>query len=266
MVPIKMITIDLDGTLLRSDGSVSDHTVKTLQKARQKGVIVAIATGRMYQTAKAYGERLALGDSPMLLFAGGLIETLESKKILFQQTISQQDAQALVNLAREQSWQMQTYIDDVLRVELDEPWVRDYERITKVKAVICGDEFYRVQGDCNKLLSRGVHEELLGRKALIEKTFPGRFNILFSDLTFLEIMPLGVDKGRGIRRLGEIYQIEPKNIMAIGDSQNDLEMLKAAGFSVAMANAAQEVKDAADYVTLSNDEDGVAAVVEKFVL
>lgn len=141
-----MITIDLDGTLLRSDGSVSDHTVKTLQKARQKGVIVAIATGRMYQTAKAYGERLALGDSPMLLFAGGLIETLESKKILFQQTISQQDAQALVNLAREQSWQMQTYIDDVLRVELDEPWVRDYERITKVKAVICGDEFYRGPG------------------------------------------------------------------------------------------------------------------------
>ncbi len=266
MEPIKMITIDLDGTLLRSDGSVSDHTVETLQTARQKGVIVAIATGRMYQTAKAYGERLALGDSPMLLFAGGLIETLESKKILFQQTISQQDAQALVNLAREQSWQMQTYIDDVLRVELDEPWVRDYERITKVKAVICGDEFYRVQGDCNKLLSRGVHEELLGRKALIEKTFPGRFNILFSDLTFLEIMPLGVDKGRGIRRLGELYQIEPKNIMAIGDSQNDLDMLKAAGFSVAMANAAQEVKDAADYVTLSNDEDGVAAVVEKFVL
>ena len=100
METIKMITIDLDGTLLRSDGSVSDHTVETLQKARQKGVIVAIATGRMYQTAKAYGERLALGDSPMLLFAGGLIQTLESKKILFQQTVPRQDAQDLVNLAR----------------------------------------------------------------------------------------------------------------------------------------------------------------------
>ena len=100
METIKMITIDLDGTLLRSDGSVSDHTVETLQKARQKGVIVAIATGRMYQTAKAYGERLALGDSPMLLFAGGLIQTLESKKILFQQTVPRQDAQDLVSLAR----------------------------------------------------------------------------------------------------------------------------------------------------------------------
>ena len=74
--------------------------------------------------------------------------------------------------------------------------------------------------------SAGGHEELLERKALIEKTFPGRFNILFSDLTFLEIMPLGVDKGHGIRRLGELYDVDPKYIMAIGDSENDLDMLK----------------------------------------
>ena len=265
METIKMITIDLDGTLLRSDGSVSDHTVETLQKARQKGVIVAIATGRMYQTAKAYGERLALGDSPMLLFAGGLIQTLESKKILFQQTVPRQDAQDLVNLAREQSWQMQTYIDDVLRVELDEPWIRDYERTTKSRPSSAAMNFTAYRATAINS-SAGGHEELLERKALIEKTFPGRFNILFSDLTFLEIMPLGVDKGHGIRRLGELYDVDPKYIMAIGDSENDLDMLKAAGFSVAMANAGQEVKDAANYVTLSNDEDGVAAVVEKFVL
>ena len=208
METIKMITIDLDGTLLRSDGSVSDHTVETLQKARQKGVIVAIATGRMYQTAKAYGERLALGDSPMLLFAGGLIQTLESKKILFQQTVPRQDAQDLVNLAREQSWQMQTYIDDVLRVELDEPWIRDYERTTKVKAVICGDEFYRVQGDCNKLLSRGPMKNSWSVRPLLKRPSPDDLISCFrSDL--LEIMPLGVDKGHGIRRLGELYDVDP---------------------------------------------------------
>lgn len=261
-----MITIDLDGTLLRSDGSVSDRTVRTLQAARDKGVVVAIATGRMYQTARPYGERLNLGDSPLLLFAGGLIETLESKKILFQQAIPQQTAQELVDLAREQGWQMQTYIDDVLRAARDDEWIRDYERITHSKACICGDDFYHVQGDCNKLLSRGGHDDLVARKALIEKTFPGRFNVLFSAPTFLEIMPQGVDKGEGIRRLGELYGIGTDEIMALGDSQNDLDMLKAAGFPVAMANAAEEVKAAAAYVTASNDDDGVAAAVEKFVL
>ncbi len=261
-----MITIDLDGTLLRSDGSVSDRTVRTLQAARDKGVVVAIATGRMYQTARPYGDRLNLGDSPLLLFAGGLIETLESKKILFQQAIPRQTAQELVDLARERGWQMQTYIDDVLRAARDDEWIRGYEEITHSKACICGDAFYQVQGDCNKLLSRGSHDELVARKALIEKAFPGRFNVLFSAPTFLEIMPQGVDKGKGIRRLGELYGVGADEIMALGDSQNDLDMLKAAGVPVAMANAAEEVKAAAAYVTASNDDDGVAAAVEKFVL
>lgn len=266
MTAIKMITIDLDGTLLRSDGSVSDRTVRTLQAARDKGVVVAIATGRMYQTARPYGERLGLGDSPMLLFAGGLIETLESKKILFQQVIPRETAQGMADLARQQGWQLQTYIDDVLRAARDDEWIRDYERITNSRAVICGDAFYQVQGDCNKLLSRGSHDELVARKALIEKAFPGRFNVLFSAPTFLEIMPQGVDKGKGIRRLGELYGVGADEIMALGDSQNDLDMLKAAGVPVAMANAAEEVKAAAAYVTASNDDDGVAAAVEKFVL
>lgn len=261
-----MITIDLDGTLLRSDGSVSDRTVRTLQAARDKGVVVAIATGRMYQTARPYGERLGLGDSPLLLFAGGLIETLESKKILSQQVIPREWAQELADLARRRGWQLQTYIDDVLRAARDDEWIRDYERITHSKACICGDDFYHVQGDCNKLLSRGGHDDLVARKALIEKTFPGQFNVLFSAPTFLEIMPQGVDKGEGIRRLGELYGIGTDEIMALGDSQNDLDMLKAAGFPVAMANAAEEVKAAAAYVTASNDDDGVAAAVEKFIL
>lgn len=167
-----MITIDLDGTLLRSDGSVSDRTVRTLQAARDKGVVVAIATGRMYQTARPYGERLGLGDSPLLLFAGGLIETLESKKILFQQVIPREWAQELADLARRRGWQLQTYIDDVLRAARDDEWIRDYERITHSKACICGDDFYHVQGDCNKLLSRGGHDDLVARKALIERPSP----------------------------------------------------------------------------------------------
>ena len=169
-------------------------------------------------------------------------------------------------MAREQGWQMQTYIDDVLRAAKDDPWIRGYEEITHSRACICGDEFYHVQGDCNKLLSRGEHDDLVARKALIEERFPGQFNLLFSMPTFLEIMPSGVDKGKGIRRLGELYGITADEIMALGDSQNDLDMLKAAGFPVAMTNAADEVKAVASYVTASNDDDGVAAAVEKFVL
>lgn len=266
MSEIKMVAIDLDGTLLRSDGTVSDYTLQTLKKARDKGVIVAIATGRMYQAARRYGEMLQLGDSPLLLFAGGLIETLETKKILFQQTISLADTTKAVRLARKYHWQMQTYIDDELGVYEHDAWAKDYERITGCKAVALGEAFYTPKGPSNKLLSRGGHEDLLTRKPILEKAMPGKFTIVFSGPTFMEIMPKGVDKGIGIQRLGGLYHIPVEQIMSLGDSQNDLAMLKAAGFSVAMGNASEEIKQAAHAVTASNNEDGVARAIEKYVL
>ncbi len=264
--PIKLIALDLDGTLLQSDGTVSARTIQAVQAARARGVAVAIATGRMYATAAPYGKMLGLGDIPMLLYAGGLIQTAESKKILFEQAIDPSDAAALLALAKAQGWQMQTYIDDVLRVAVYERWIQDYEAITHCRAVVCGDAFYTPQGKPNKLLSRGEHDELVRRRQLIEEAMPGRFTILFSDPTFLEIMPLGVNKGTGLHRLGELFHVSAGEIMAVGDSPNDLDMLEAAGFSVAMGNAPAQIKAAADVVTAGNDEDGVAAAIETFVL
>ena len=253
---IRMIALDLDGTLLRSDSSVSPRTLSAIQEACSRGVVVAIATGRMYATASPYGKLLGLGDIPMMLYAGGLIQTVESKRKLFEQAIDVQDAAELLALTKRMGWQMQTYIDDVLRVAEYDEWIQDYERITHCRSVVCGDDFYTPQGAPNKLLSRGEHEEAM----------PGRFTILFSDPTFLEIMPKGVNKGIGLHRLGELFQVPVEQIMAVGDSPNDVDMLKEAGFAVAMDNASPAVKDVVDYVTAGNDDDGVAKVIEKFVL
>ncbi|MCH4188592.1 MAG: Cof-type HAD-IIB family hydrolase [Megasphaera sp.] len=263
---IKLIALDLDGTLLCSDKTISDTTLAAIQAARNKGVIVAIATGRMYSTAKRYGAMLNLGDMPMMLYAGGLIQTVETKKVLYNHPIAVEDAAALLALDKEKGWQMQTYIDDVLRVAAYDSWIQGYEHNTGAKAVVCGDDFYTPQGAPNKMLSRGSHEELLLRKAEIEKVLPDRFNIMFSEGTFLEVMPKGVNKGDGLRRLGNLFGVTIDQVMAMGDSQNDIDMLRAAGFSVAMGNAADEIKDAAQAVTLSNDDDGVAAAIERFVL
>ena len=177
-----------------------------------------------------------------------------------------QDAAGLLALPKRMGWQMQTYIDDVLRVAEYDEWIQDYERITHCRAVVCGDDFYTPQGAPNKLLSRGEHEELVRRREIIEEAMPGRFTILFSDPTFLEIMPKGVNKGIGLHRLGELFQVPVEQIMAVGDSPNDVDMLKEAGFAVAMDNASPAVKDVVDYVTAGNDDDGVAKVIEKFVL
>lgn len=264
--PIRLVAFDLDGTLLRSDKTISARTLQTIQTAREQGVIVAIATGRMYSTARSYGKLLGLGDMPMVLYAGGLIQTVETGRKLYEKTISVEDAQTLLTIAKEKGWQMQTYIDDVLRAAVSEHWIQEYERKTGAHAVICGEEFYHPQGPCNKILSRGSHEELLQRKAYIEEHMPGKLQVLFSEDTFLEIMPTQVDKGRGLQRLADLFGVPIEETMAAGDSQNDIDMLKAAGLSVAMENAHDEIKAAADCVTASNDADGVAQAIEKFVL
>lgn len=264
--PIRLVALDLDGTLLRSDKTISARTLQTIQTAREQGVIVAIATGRMYSTARAYGKLLGLGDMPMVLYAGGLIQTVETGKKLYEKTIPVEDAQTLLAMAKEQGWQMQTYIDDVLRAAVSDRWVQGYERKTGAQAVICGDDFYQPQGPCNKILSRGPHEELLQRKAYIDAHMPGKLQVLFSEDTFLEIMPTEVDKGRGLQRLADLFGVSIEETMAVGDSQNDIDMLKAAGLSVTMENAHDEIKQIAGYVTASNDEDGVAQAIEKFVL
>lgn len=263
---IQMIALDMDGTLLRSDSTISPQTAAAIKAARERGVVVAIATGRMYATASPYAKLLGLGDIPMMLYAGGLIQRAESGQILFEEAIAEHDAAELLALAREKGWQMQTYIDDVLRVAVYEKWIQDYEKTTHCRAVVCGDAFYTVKGRPNKMLSRGSREELEQRRKEIEAAMPQRFNIVFSNPTFLEILPKGVNKGAGLHRLGQLFGIPVSRIMAVGDSPNDLDMLKEAGFSVAMANAAPSVRDAADYVTAGNDEDGVAAAIERFVL
>ncbi len=264
--PIRLVALDLDGTLLRSDKTISERTLQTIQTARDQGVVVAIATGRMYSTARAYGRILGLGDMPMVLYAGGLIQTVESGKKLYEKAISVEDAKDVLAIAKEKGWQMQTYIDDVLRVAVSDHWVQEYEKKTGANAVICGDDVYQPQGPCNKILSRGTHEELLQRKAYIDRQLPGKLQVLFSEDTFLEIMPIGVNKGTGLQRLADLFGVSIEETMAVGDSQNDIDMLKAAGLSVTMENAHDEIKKIAGYVTASNDEDGVAQAIEKFVL
>lgn len=264
--PIRLVALDLDGTLLRSDKTISQRTLQTIQTARDQGVVVAIATGRMYSTARAYGRILGLGDMPMVLYAGGLIQTVESGKKLYEKAISVEDAKAVLAIAKEKGWQMQTYIDDVLRTAVSDHWIQEYERKTGAHAVICGDDAYQPQGSCNKILSRSTHEELLQRKAYIDQQLPGKLQILFSEDTYLEIMPTGVNKGTGLQRLADLYGISIEETMAVGDSQNDIDMLKVAGVSVTMENAHDEIKKVADHVTASNDEDGVAQAIEKFVL
>jgi len=128
---MKLLAIDLDDTLLRDDNTVSDYTKEVLKKAQDKGIEVLIATGRMYQTAYPVAHRLGLGDVPMVLYSGGVIQRVESKELIWERAIPPEVAHKVLAIAKEHNIYIQSYIDDELLVHSETEFSRLYEEITQ---------------------------------------------------------------------------------------------------------------------------------------
>jgi hypothetical protein len=261
-----MIAIDLDDTLLRDDISISKRNIQTIQKAQQQGIQVVIATGRMFQAAQRYGQMLELGDLPMILYSGALIQTVESKTRLYHCPVDVEMARAIMEVAKEQGRFVQAYINDVLCVVERNRWIDCYEAIAGVTATVVGPALYHIDKAPTKLLAYGTRAELDEFITAGEKKCGDRMTFMRSKENFLEILHSGVDKSFALQQLCNHYGISMEATLAIGNSMNDLGMIKAAGLGVAVGNAEPEIKKAAQLVTATNNDDGVAEVIEKYVL
>ena len=116
MTDIRLLAIDLDDTLVREDNTISDYTRSILKKVQTKGIHIVIATGRMYQTARPVGHAMDMGDLPMILFSGGLVQRIESGEKLWEQTVDVAVAKEILQLAKANDWYVQSYVDDELLV------------------------------------------------------------------------------------------------------------------------------------------------------
>ncbi|MBS4913609.1 MAG: HAD family phosphatase [Veillonella sp.] len=259
---IKLLAIDLDDTLLRDDNTVSAYTMGVLKEAQKRGFHIVIATGRMYQTAVPVGRKLELGDLPMILFSGGLIQRIESGEIVWERVIEPKIATEILQLAKENNWYVQSYVDDVLLIHHDTDASRHYEKTTGAKAVAVGDELYTVTKGPNKLLFIGEPErlELIGHT--LHEMYGDKLEIVRSKVNFLEINSTNSTKGNALHTMAEELGITADNVVAFGNSENDVSMLKYAGTAIAVANAEDPIKEIADEVCESNENDGVAKWIE----
>ena len=261
----ELIAFDLDDTLLRDDGTISERTLHDLHRLAKEGIVTVIATGRMYATAKPYADLLALPDMPLILFSGALIQKISGEK-LYEKTLSPELTAQINKEAFRHGWTAQTYINDTLYVREKNEFVESYERHTGICAVETGTIGKIPQQGADKILIHGRVDELPAVRECLRKVTGQEAELLFSRPEYLEIMAAGTSKGRALEVVCRYYKIDVSRAMAFGNGQNDTEMLKKAGFSVAVANSADEVKKAADFVTESNNEDGVAVALERFVL
>lgn len=271
---IKMIGLDMDGTLLTTDKMVTAYTKQVLQKALAQGIEVVLSTGRSIT-----GIPKELLEMPGMKYAvtinGARIIDLQKDEVIYENTLSMETALKLLDIVSEYDAIQEAFIDSVcystkaklahandyfLHPSIAEYVLKSRTPVDDVKATVLEKKrsVDKVNGMFRTAEDKKSSYELLSK-------VPGV--VIVSSLgNNWEINAEGTDKGNAMLKLGELLGIQREEIMACGDGMNDIAMLRAVGLGVAMENADPEVKEAADYITVSNDEDGVAKAIEKFAL
>lgn len=258
----KLIAIDLDDTLLDSQLKISPRVKTLIQQLREKGIVVTLATGRMYLSSRPIAIELGL-DLPLITYQGALVKNCISGETLLHQTLAVEYAREIIGLAREKGLHINLYLDDQLYMEKLTVDGEAYARLAGIPVCLVPD-LAVLPGNPTKVLLIGEEPYLDKLQVVLKGHYDNKIHITKSKPNFLEFTNPQANKGTALAELAKYYGFSRSETMAIGDSFNDLEMLEYAGLGVAMGNACREIKDRADYVTVTNDEDGVAEALQKF--
>ena len=260
----KLVALDLDGTLLSSRHTISERNQRAIRALRDQGVMVLICTGRPIRRAVAYARELDLCDLA-ILYNGAVVYDFNQDKASYQLCLSQTDTLAVIDTLRER------FPGASETVETVDGW---YTNPTRYDAMDEPSVLPSGVGDVRDFVCNGVGEStvkcLFSHGDIDAPTLASAIDGLpvyrtWSSPTMLEVMARGVNKQVALERVATEFGIDRSEIAAFGDQNNDVEMLSWVGYGVAMGNAADDVKQAADAVTASNDEDGVAEGLEPFL-
>ncbi len=285
---IKLLALDLDGTTLTSTGHISSANRKAIRAAEERGVLVTIATGRRYRDARPVGLDLEL-NAPLITHNGALLKFAETMETVHSSLLSSALSLEIVQLGKSLGGDALVSVDPngkgtllYDRVSDDNTPLKKYLRWAEtlhgegpgregVDHVEVLDEVipqYDVvhisfSGTCSPMRDLETNlRQVLGDSVTLLATIYPRL-----DFTLLDILPPDASKGHAVAKLAEINGLRPENVMAIGDNFNDLEMLLYAGTPVVMGNADPSLLEMGEfYTTLNNDDSGVAAAIERFIL
>jgi Cof subfamily protein (haloacid dehalogenase superfamily) len=284
---IKLLALDLDGTLLNSRGEIPDANRTAIRAAEDRGVLVTIATGRRFRDGRPVGLELEL-NAPLVTHNGALLKYADTLETVAASLIATETAREIVRVGKEFGGDALVSADphgkgSLLydRVSDDNIPLRKYiawakrlhgdeaeEAVTHVEdldAVLHGHEVIHISfsGSCGRMdeMAAVLRAELLDTVTILPTIYPRM------DFTLIDILPPDASKGEGLEKLAILNQLTPGEVMAIGDNFNDVAMLEFAGTAVVMGNADPSLLERDEfYTTVSNDEDGVAAAIDRFIL
>lgn len=263
---IKMLVLDIDGTIFKKDYTATARVKNTLKALVLDGIKVVLCTGRMYAATKFIARELGL-NTPVVCYQGGIIKDfLNNDETLMEITMDVDLAREVISVLKERNIFFNLYVNDNLMVEKDDRLIRQYVDARNIS--------YKVVGNCedidltglNKILAIDDDPELIEnlQKEMAQR-YKDKLYVIRSTTRFCEFSNPEATKGNAVRFLAGKWGFKKEEIMACGDQDNDIEMLLAAGTKVAMGNATEDLKKIADYVTDTVDNDGVVKAVGKFI-
>lgn len=285
---IKLLALDIDGTTLNSEGRITAPTRNAIRAAESAGVLVTIASGRRFRDAQPIGRDLEL-NAPLVTHNGALLKYADSEETVYCSLLSSETSFDVVRVGKDYGGDAlvstdphghgtllyDRVSDDNIPLKKYLRWSEDLhggdagregvQHVESLEAVIPNEDIVHISfsGTCDAMAAMmSVLGRELGNTVTILPTIYPHW-----DFTLIDILPPNASKGHGVAKLAEINGLDSEQVMAIGDNFNDLEMLEYAGTPVVMGNADPRLLERDEfYTTVSNDESGVAAAIERFIL
>lgn len=264
----KLLALDMDGTLLNDEKKISPANYEAIQQARENGVKVVLASGRPLVGFKKYLEQLNLvsEDDYAVAFNGALVQSSQGGEIISKTTLTLEDYKNLYNLSKELKVNIHALTETSVISPKDTKYTRHEAEMNGIPNEIIPVEDVASDTTIVKVMFIDKPELIEEIMQNIPEEVSNKYTIVRSAPFFLEFLHKSVNKGAGVAALAKKLNIKQEEVICIGDAGNDIHMIKYAGLGVAMGNAFPEVKRVANFITKTNEEDGVAYIINKFIL
>lgn len=259
---IKLVATDIDGTILPYNGKFTDGVMNCISRLQKFGVKVVIVTGRMYKGAVKISEFLNL-DTPVVAYNGGYIRYRDD--VLYEKYLTPERTKFIIQWARDNDVHLNLYSDETLYTECECDEIKRYAEYQKLDYKIA--DFTKLSYDkIHKLLAIDYnnYERVTNWANTMSELLPDLY-VIKSTPYFCEFSPKEATKACAVDFLKDYWGLEKNEILTIGDQDNDIELIKSGGISVAMGNGTDELKKYAEYITGSVEDDGFVSAMEKFV-
>lgn len=264
----ELLVLDVDGTLVNTNKEITEATCQAILKCQKNGIKVAIASGRCTEGIRHQAKAIHLDEygGYIISFNGGRITNFQTGEVIYDISLPKGMIHELYDYSLQEHTGILTYNKGRIVSHSDtDPYVVVDAKGCDIPIWVPEDFHREVTFDGNKVILTGDPEHLEQLESKAAKDFAGRLSVYRSEKFYLEMMPLGVDKAYGVSKLLECLGYRRSQMVCCGDGFNDLPMIEYAGLGVAMDNAPTDLKQLADYIAPSCDEDGLVDVIERFI-